>query len=92
MTKITEKDGYTFKINIDNINKYGVYYNIKVKKKFLCFHIWVKIDQYNPNYSIRISCTTKNIVDRIQKEINEYIESRNKVSEITKYLESWVNK
>lgn len=91
MTKIIEKDGYTFKVNI-NADNLGVQCEIKVKKKFLLFYIWTTIYSYDSYMrSIKIS-HTQVVVQFIQESIDKYIESRNNITEIANYLENWSRK
>lgn len=88
MTKIIEKDGYIFKVNI-NADGLGVQCDVKVKKKFL----WTTIYSYDSYMSsIKISCVSKSVIQFIQESIDKYIESRNSITEITNYLENWSRK
>ena len=89
MTKIIEKDGYTFKVKI-NIDIYGTEYTIEVKKKFLWFHVWATIDSYDSWLCpVKISSNPEHIVQFIQGNIDKYIEAKNSVAEINNYLENW---
>lgn len=92
MTKIIEKDGYIFKVNI-NTDGLGVQCDVKVKKKFLWTTIY-SYDSYIDSYrsSIKISCVSKSVIQFIQESIDKYIESRNSITEITNYLENWSRK
>lgn len=88
MTKIIEKDGYIFKVNI-NADGLGVQCDVKVKKKFL----WTTIYSYDSYMSsIKISCASKSVIQFIQESIDKYIESRNSITEINNYLENWSRK
>lgn len=92
MTKIIEKDGYTFKVNI-NADSLGVQCEVKVKEKFLLFYIWTTIYSYDSYMSsVKISRTPKTVVQFIQESIDRYIESRNNITEIANYLENWSRK
>lgn len=86
MTKIIEKDGYTFKVNI-NADNLGVQCKVKVKKKFLLFYIWTTIRSYDVYMS-----ATQIVIQFIQESIDKYIESRNYITEIANYLENWSRK
>lgn len=91
MTKIIEKDGYTFKVNI-NADNLGVQCDVKVKKKFLLFYIWITIYSYDSCMrSVKIS-STQAVIQFIQESIDKYIESRNYITEIANYLENWSRK
>jgi hypothetical protein len=91
MTKIIEKDGYTFKVNI-NADNLGIQCNVKVKKKFLLFYIWITIYSYDSCMrSVKIS-STQAVIQFIQESIDKYIESRNYITEIANYLENWSRK
>lgn len=82
MTKIIEKNGYTFKVNI-NADNLGVQCEVKVKKKFLLFYIWTTIRSYDSYMN-----ATQIVIQFIQESIDKYIESRNNITEIANYLEN----
>ena len=86
MTKIIEKNGYTFKVNI-NADNLGVQCEVKVKKKFLLFYIWTTIRSYDSYMN-----ATQIVIQFIQESIDKYIESRNYITEIANYLENWSRK
>ena len=86
MTKIIEKNGYTFKVNI-NADNLGVQCEVKVKEKFLLFYIWTTIRSYDSYMN-----ATQIVIQFIQESIDKYIESRNYITEIANYLENWSRK
>lgn len=90
MTKIIEKDGYTFKVKVD-ADIYNIQYVIKTKKKFLWFYIWVTIDSYDSCLFVplKISHDSKTIIQSIQEKIDQYIATKNNFAEISNYLENW---
>lgn len=85
MTKIIEKDGYTFKLRIYNSNN-SISYTIEVKKKFLFFYIWEIIAEYDSKLYGVIYAKADTIIERIRKKINDYIYTQNEFTEICNYL------